>query len=82
MAGYVKRLARPGARFLLFGFAGRREDLPRFSFGGPSKAFPGLVPGEVERLFEPAFRVEVIEAPTRTRHVGTWLMERTEVTGG
>jgi hypothetical protein len=75
-------LARPGARFFLFAFSGRPEDLPRFSFGGPSKAFPGLAPGEVERLFEPAFRVEAIERPTRTRHVGTWLLERTEDTGG
>lgn len=82
MAAYVSRLARPGARFFLFAFAGQPEDLPRFSFGGPSRAFPGLVPGEVERLFAPAFRIEVIEAPTRTRHVGTWLMERTEATGG
>jgi hypothetical protein len=32
--------------------------------------------GEVEQLFEPAFRVEVVEAPTRNRHMGTWLLER------
>jgi hypothetical protein len=82
MAAYVTRLARPGSRFFLFAFSGRPEDLPRFSFGGPSRAFPGVEPGEVERLFEPAFRVEAIEAPTRTRHVGTWLLERMEVTGG
>jgi hypothetical protein len=50
--------------------------LPRFSFGGPSRAFPGLVPGEVESLFEPAFRIDVIEVPSRTRHVATYLMER------
>jgi SAM-dependent methyltransferase len=48
MARYVTRLARPGARFFLFAFSARLNDLPRFSFGGPSKAFPGLVPGEVE----------------------------------
>jgi SAM-dependent methyltransferase len=76
LADYVTRLARPGSRFFLFAFSGRREDLPRFSFGGPSRAFPGVVPGEVEALFEPAFRVEVIEMPTRARHVGTWLLER------
>jgi hypothetical protein len=50
------------------------------SFGGPSRTFPGLVPGEVERRFEPAFRVEVIEAPTQTRHIATYLLERTEAT--
>ncbi len=76
MARYVTGLARPGSRFFLFAFSGRREDLPRISFSGPSKAFPGLVPGEVEQRFEPAFRVEVIEAPTRTRHLATYLLER------
>ena len=77
MAAYVTALARPGSRFFLFAFSGRPEDLPRFSLAGPSRSFPGLVPGEVERLFEPAFRVETVGAPTRTRHVGTWLLERT-----
>ena len=80
MARYVTGLARTGSRFFLFAFSGRREDLPRMSFGGPSKAFPGLVPGEVEDLFEPAFRVEVIEAPTRSRHIATYLLERLETT--
>ncbi len=78
MAAYVTSLAHPGSRVFLFAFSGRPEDLPRFSFGGPSRAFPGLTPGEVERRFEPAFRVEAIEVPTRTRHVGTWLLVRTE----
>jgi SAM-dependent methyltransferase len=76
MAAYVTGLARPGSRLFLFAFSGRAEDLPRISFGGPSKAFPGLRPGEVERLFEPAFRVEALDPPTRTKHVGTWLLER------
>jgi len=76
MATYVTELARPGSRFFLFAFYGRHEDLPRMSFNGPSKAFPGLVPGEVQRRFEPAFRVEVVEAPTPTRHVATYLLER------
>ena len=80
MARYVTGLARTGSRFFLFAFSGRRKDLPRMSFGGPSKAFPGLVPGEVEDLFEPAFRVEVLEAPTRSRHIATYLLERLETT--
>jgi len=80
LAGLVTRLARPGARFFLFAFSGRRADLPRMSFGGPSKAFPGLEPGEVERLFEPAFRVELIEAPTQTHHIAIYLLERSETT--
>jgi SAM-dependent methyltransferase len=80
MARYLSRLARPGSRFFLFAFSGRTEDLPRMSFGGPSRAFPGLVPGEVERLFEPAFRIDVLEAPTRTQHIATYLMERRATT--
>jgi SAM-dependent methyltransferase len=76
MARYVTGLTRPGSRFFLFAFSGRREDLPRMSFGGPSRAFPGLEPGEVEWLFEPAFRVEVLDAPTPSRHVATYLLER------
>jgi SAM-dependent methyltransferase len=80
LARYVIQLARPGSRFFLFAFSGRHEDLPRMSFGGPSRAFPGLEPGEVEDLFEPAFRVEVLEAPTRSRHIATYLLERSETT--
>jgi SAM-dependent methyltransferase len=76
MASLVARLARPGARLFLFGFAGAPEELPRFSFSGPSRAFPGFVPGEVERRFGGAFRIEPIDPPTRTRHLGTWLLER------
>jgi SAM-dependent methyltransferase len=80
MARYVTGLARTGSRFFLFAFSGRRKDLPRMSFGGASKAFPGLVPGEVEDLFEPAFRIEVLEAPTRSRHIATYLLQRSETT--
>ena len=78
MARYVASLARPGARFFLFAFAGRPEDLPRFSFSGPSRAFPGIDDREVEALFGDAFRIEVLDPPTRTRHLGTWLLERTD----
>ncbi len=78
MAAYAARLARPGSRLFLFAFYGDPADLPRMSFGGPSRAFPGLVPGEVERLFGARFTVEAIDPPTRTRHWGTWLLERTE----
>lgn len=77
MSRYLTRLARPGARFFLFAFAGRRADLPWFSFSGPSRAFPGIGDREVEALFGHAFTIEVIERPTRTRHLGVWLLERT-----
>ena len=78
MARLIARLARPGARFFLFAFSGRPEELPRFSFSGPSRAFPGLDDREVEALFGRSFRIEVLDPPTRTRHLGTWLLERTE----
>ncbi len=76
LARHVASLARPGARFFLFAFAGDPRDLPRFSLSGPSRSFPGLVPGEVEERFGSTFEIEVLEAPTRERHVGTWLLKR------
>ena len=76
MAALVASLARPGGRLFLFCFSGRLEDLPRFSFGGPSRAFPGLVPGEVERLFEPSFEIRLLEAPRRGRPIATYLLDR------
>jgi SAM-dependent methyltransferase len=76
LAGLIADLARPGARFFLYAFSGRPEDLPRFSFGGPSRAFPGLVPGEAETLFEPVFSVELLQAPSRRSHIATYLLER------
>jgi len=78
LARYMTDLARPGSRLFLYAFAGRPEDLPRFSFGGPSRAFPGVVPGEVERRFGDHWRIEVIDPPTATHHIGTWLLERRE----
>jgi SAM-dependent methyltransferase len=78
MARYVTSLARPGSRLFLFAFAGRPEDLPRLSFGGPSRAFPGILPGEVELRFGMDWQIQVIDAPTATRHIGTWLLERRE----
>jgi SAM-dependent methyltransferase len=76
MAAYVTGLARPGSRFFLFAFSGRPEDLPRFAFNGPSRAFPGIPPEEIEARFGGAFAVEVLEAPRRGRPIGTWLLER------
>jgi len=76
MAPWVASLARPGSRFFLCAFAGDPADLPRFSFQGPSRAFPGLLPGEVEHWFGRWFDVEPLDPPTRTRHTGTWLLER------
>jgi SAM-dependent methyltransferase len=76
MAAYMTSLARPGARLFLYAFAARFEDLPRISFVGPSKVFPGLNPEDVELLFSDTFHVEVLEAPTKTQHIATYLLER------
>jgi SAM-dependent methyltransferase len=76
MAAHVASLARPGSCFFLFAFMGRPQDLPRFSFTGPSRAFPGLVPGEVERLFGSSFSIDELDVPTPGRPIRTWLLER------
>jgi SAM-dependent methyltransferase len=76
MAAYMTSLARPGARLFLYAFVARPEDLPRMSFSGPSRMFPGLLPGDIEDLFGDAFRIEVLQEPTRTNHIATYLLER------
>ncbi len=79
MAALAASLARPGSRMFLYAFSGRPEDLPRMSFRGPSRAFPGLLPGEVERLFHADFSVLRLEEPTRRRPIATFLLERRAV---
>lgn len=76
MASLVTGLARAGARFFLFAFSGKPEDLPQFSFNGPSRAFPGLRPGEVESLFEPAFDIRPLTTPSCGSPIATYLLER------
>lgn len=78
LAANAASLARPGSRMFLFAFSGRPEDLPRFSVSGPSRAFPGLAPGEVERLFGDVFDIRRLEAPSRRRPIATYLLERRE----
>lgn len=51
MADFVRAVIRPGGRFLLWCFYGRRSDLPWFRLNGPSKLAPGLEPGEEEKWF-------------------------------
>jgi SAM-dependent methyltransferase len=63
MASTIHRISRPGARFLLWCFYGRPEELPRISFTGPSRMGPFIVPGEVERLFGESFAIERLPHP-------------------
>ncbi len=58
MARNAGLLARPGALFLFYCFYGATEDLPWISFSGPSRLYPGLVPGEVEALFGDDWTIE------------------------
>lgn len=76
MASYVTSLARPGSRLFLFAFVTDHLVLPRFSFTGPSRAYPGLEAAEVERRFGASWRVEPLHVPGPDEVVGTWLLER------
>jgi SAM-dependent methyltransferase len=76
MAGLVKRLARPGAVFLLWCFWARRGDLPRFSLRGPSRMIPVIEPGEETSLFGDAFSIERLTPPNPSRTTACFLMTR------
>jgi ubiquinone/menaquinone biosynthesis C-methylase UbiE len=68
-ARLVTRVARPGAKFLMWCFFARRSELPFISLTGPSRLGPGFEPGEVERLYGAAFAIERIDPP---QHRGRW----------
>jgi hypothetical protein len=76
MAAYMRSLARPGSRLFLYTWEAGRQDLPRMSFSGPSRMYPGLDPGEVEVLFGDVFRVEALEKPTAPDYTAVYLLER------
>jgi SAM-dependent methyltransferase len=75
MAAYMTSLARPGSRLFLYAWEAGRQDLPRMSFTGPSRMYPGLDPGEAAQLFGHAFGLEVIEPPTPPDHTAIYLLE-------
>lgn len=75
MARSFTALARPGAQLLMYCFYGAREDLPWINFGGPSRIYPGLEPGEVEELFAEAWEIEEWSA-FPDRFVATFLLTR------
>jgi SAM-dependent methyltransferase len=72
------QLARPGARLLFWCFYGRREDLPRISFRGPSRITPGIEPGEVLALFGDRFDIEPY-VDTGLPHAACFLLTRRDV---
>jgi hypothetical protein len=59
---------------------GLRSDQVTFVAGDLTAGRVPGVSGPFDLLVEPAFRIEGLEAPTRSRHIATYLMERLEAT--
>lgn len=76
MADLMTRIAAPGARCLLFCFYARRDELPRMSLSGASRAYPGLEPGEMERRFGHAWDVEHLTEFSSERREAVFLLTR------
>ena len=79
-------MSRLGSVFLEWCFYGPVEDLPLFSFTGPSRAFmspekaqrrlaPTLVPGEVEELFGDKWEIEPFSA-NPDRHQAAFVLTK------
>ncbi len=86
MVATIDRLSRLGSVFLEWCFYGPVEDLPLFSFTGPSRAFmspekaqrrlaPTLVPGEVEELFGDKWEIEPFSA-NPDRHQAAFVLTK------
>ena len=76
MARTVRRLSKPGSRFLLWCFYAAAEDLPRMSFSGPSALTPVIAPGEERSLFGDVFAIERLPYPEQSSHSACFLMTR------
>jgi SAM-dependent methyltransferase len=76
MADLVTRLSRPGSVLLLWCFYGAREDLPWFSFHGPSRLAPAIEPGEVERLFGEHFEIRPGPRPRTVNPAACFVLTR------
>lgn len=76
MAATIRRLSRPGSRFLLWCFYARRDELPRISFHGPSRMAPALEPGEETQLFGDGFDIETVHARREGAPTACFLLTR------
>lgn len=74
MAATIDRLARPQSVLVEWCFYARWDQLPRFSFTGPSRFAPTIEPGELERLFGDRWEIRPMEeVPT---HRYAWFVLR------
>lgn len=76
MAGLMTRIAAPGARCFLYCFYAPLDQLPRMSFRGASRAAPGIVPGEMERLFGTDWDIEQLTEFDSDQQEAVFLMTR------
>jgi hypothetical protein len=73
MAELITRIAAPGARFLLYCFYGRTEDLPRPLRGRLSAS---IEPGEIEEKFGAGWDIEQLEGLTDQPKTAIFLLTR------
>lgn len=76
MARLITALAAPGAAFVFFCFYADPKDLPRMSFDGPSKTYPGIAPGEEQTLFASDWQIERLDEPQPGSRDACFLMMR------
>jgi hypothetical protein len=76
MAALIRQLSTDGTRFLLWCFQAPRHELPWISYSGPSRLFPGLEPGEEQRLFGDWFAVERQPEPPQGSGCACYLLTR------
>jgi SAM-dependent methyltransferase len=73
MAELITHIAAPGARFLLWCFYGRADDMPRVLQGRVS---PSIEPGELERKFGDDWDIEELEGMTEEPKTALFLLTR------
>ena len=76
MAALMTRIAAPGARCFLYCFYAPVDQLPRMSFRGASRVAPGIVPGEMERLFGAHWDIEHLTEFDSDQQEAVFLMTR------
>lgn len=76
MARLIHELSRPGSCVLLWCFYADPDDLPWMSFSGPSRLFPGLIPGEEHERFGRHFIIERLDHPPGGGQAACFLMIR------